>query len=69
MDLHKYVGMDVHRDTIAIAVLNARGADAFAIFTSVVRTLAKTSADSIVEGLLQVFRSAKMPDASAKVCH
>jgi transposase len=47
----------------------ARGADAFAAFTSVVRTLAKTSVDSTVEGLLQVFRSAQMPDASAEVCH
>jgi hypothetical protein len=47
----------------------ARGADAFAAFTSVVRTLAKTSTDSIVEGLLHVFHSAKMPDVSAKVCH
>src|SRR6266849_6312178 len=47
----------------------ARGADAFAAFTSVVRTLAKTSADSMVEGLLHVFHSAKMPDAPAEVCH
>jgi hypothetical protein len=38
-------------------------------FTSVVRTLAKTSAESIVEGLLPVFHSAKMPDASAEVGH
>jgi hypothetical protein len=47
----------------------ARGADAFAAFTSVVRTLAKTSADPIVEGLLYVFHSAKMPDASAEAYH
>jgi len=47
----------------------ARGADAFAAFTSVVRTLAKTSADPIVEGLLYVFHFAKMPDASAEAYH
>jgi transposase len=48
---------------------NARGAQTFAAFTSVVRTLAKTGADSIVEGLLHVFHSAQMPDASAEACH
>lgn len=48
---------------------NTRGAQTFAAFTSVVRTLAKTRADSVVEGLLHVFRFAKMPDASAEVCH
>jgi transposase len=47
----------------------ARGADAFAAFTSVVRTLAKTSAESIVEGLLHVFRSAQMPDTSTAAYH
>jgi transposase len=47
---------------------NARGAQAFAAFTSVVRTLAKTGTGSLVEGLLHVFRSAKMPDASVEVC-
>jgi hypothetical protein len=45
---------------------NARGAQTFAAFTSVVRTLAKTGAKSIVEGLLHVFRSAQMPGASAE---
>ncbi len=48
---------------------NARGAQTFAAFTSVVRTLAKTGADSIVEGLLHVFHSAQMPDASAEAYH
>jgi len=48
---------------------NARGAQTFAAFTSVVRTLAKTGADSVVEGLLQVFHSAQMPNASAQACH
>lgn len=47
----------------------ARGAQTFAAFTSVVRTLAKTGADSVVEGLLPVFHSAQMPDASADACH
>jgi transposase len=46
-----------------------RGAQAFAAFTSVVRTLAKTGAESIVEGLLHVFHSAQMPDTSAEACH
>ena len=45
----------------------ARGADAFAAFTSVVHSLAKTSANSVVDGLLQVFHSAAMPGASAAV--
>jgi len=35
----------------------------------VVRTLARTGTDSIVEGLLHVFHSAQMPDASAAACH
>jgi hypothetical protein len=48
---------------------NARGAQTFAAFTSVVRTLAKTGADSVVEGLLHVCHSAQMPDASAEACH
>jgi hypothetical protein len=47
---------------------NAQGAHTFAVFTSVIRTLAKTGTASLVEGLLQVFHSAKMPDASAEVC-
>jgi transposase len=46
----------------------ARGAHTFATFTSVLRTLAKTETTSLVEGLLHVFRSAKMPDISAEVC-
>ena len=48
---------------------NARGAQAFAAFASVVRTLAKAGTGSLVEGLLHVFRSAQLPDASAEVCH
>src|SRR2546422_5053599 len=48
---------------------NARGAQTFAAFTSVIRTLAKTGAESIVEGLLHVFHSEQMPDASAQACH
>lgn len=48
---------------------NTRGAQAFAAFTSVGRTLARTGTDSIVEGLLHVFHSAQMPDASAEACH
>jgi len=47
----------------------ARGANAFAAFTSVVRTLAKTGTGALVDGLLHVFRSAKLPDTSAEVCH
>jgi hypothetical protein len=35
----------------------------------VVRTLAKTSTESIVEGLLHVFRSAQMPDTSTAAYH
>jgi transposase len=46
-----------------------RGAQTFAAFTSVVRTLAKTEAESIIEGLLHVFHSAQMPDAFAEACH
>ena len=45
---------------------NARGAQAVA---SVVHTLTRTGTDSIVEGLLQVFHSGQMPDASAEACH
>ena len=48
---------------------NAQGAYAFAAFTSVVRTLVKSGTGSLVDGLLQVFRSAQMPDAPAAVCH
>jgi hypothetical protein len=48
---------------------NARGAQTFAAFTSVVRTLARTGTESIVEGLLHIFHSAQMPDASIKACH
>ena len=48
---------------------NVRGAQTFAAFTSVVRTLAKTGTDSVVEGLLHVFHSAQMPDTSAEACH
>jgi transposase len=48
---------------------NARGAQTFAAFSSVVRTLAKTGADSVVEGLLHVFHSAQMPAVSIKACH
>jgi len=47
---------------------NARGAQTFAAFTSVVRTLAKTGTGSLVDELLHVFRSAKLPDASTEVC-
>jgi transposase len=47
---------------------NVQGAQTFAVFTSVIRTLAKTGTASLVEGLLQVFHSAKMPDAFAKIC-
>ena len=35
---------------------NTRGADAFAAFTSVLRTLARSGDQSLVEGLYQVFR-------------
>jgi hypothetical protein len=48
---------------------NTRGAQTFAAFTSVIRTLARTGTDSLVEGLLHVFHSAQMPDASAEACH
>jgi len=48
---------------------NPRGAQTFAAFTSVVRTLARTGTDSIVEGLLHVFHSAQMPDASVAACY
>ena len=46
-----------------------RGAHAFAAFTSVVQTLARTGTDSIIEGLVHVFRSAKMPDAAVEAYH
>jgi transposase len=48
---------------------NTQGAQAVAAFTSVVCTLAGTGTDSILEGLLHVFHSAQMPDASAAGCH
>jgi hypothetical protein len=48
---------------------NARGAQTFAAFTTVVCTLAKTRAESVVEGLLHVFHFAQMPGASIKACH
>jgi hypothetical protein len=48
---------------------NARGAQTFAVFTSVVRTLAQTGAESIVEGLLHVFHSTQMLDASPEARH
>jgi hypothetical protein len=48
---------------------NGRGVQTFAAFTSVVRTLTKTGADSVVEGLLHIFHSAPMPDAFAEACH
>jgi hypothetical protein len=41
---------------------NGAGAHALAAFTSVVRTLAKQSVDSLVENLYQLFRS---PDVQA----
>jgi transposase len=47
---------------------NERGAQTFTAFTSVIRTLAKTGTVSLVEGLLHVFHSAQMSDASAEVC-
>ena len=47
---------------------NAQGAQTFAVFTSVMRTLAKTGTGSLVDRLVHVFRSAKMPDASAEAC-
>jgi len=47
---------------------NARGAQTFTAFTSVIRTLAKTGTVSLVEGLLHVCHSARMSDASAEVC-
>ncbi|SRR5712691_2614855 len=48
---------------------NTRGAQTFAAFTSVVRTLARTGTDSLVEGLLHVFHSTQRPAASAAACH
>jgi transposase len=43
---------------------NERGAPAFAAFTSVVRTLAKHSADVLVEGLYHLFRSSNVQPVS-----
>jgi transposase len=43
---------------------NERGAHAFAAFTSVVRTLAKHSADVLVEGLYHLFRSSNVQPVS-----
>src|SRR5262249_11273083 len=43
---------------------NARGAQAFAAFTSVVRTLARAGTESIVEVLLPVFHSPPIPHPS-----
>ena len=40
-----------------------RGAETFAAFTSVLRTLAKTQAGSLIEGLVHVFRFAQLPAA------
>lgn len=48
---------------------NKRGAQAFAAFSSVVRTLVKISTGSLVDGLSHVFRSAKRPDVSTEFCH
>ena len=39
---------------------NAQGADAFAAFTSVLRTLARNADQSLVEGISQVFRTAQV---------
>jgi len=41
---------------------NGAGAHAFEVFTSVVRTLAQKSADSLVERLCQLFRSPSLQD-------
>jgi transposase len=41
---------------------NGAGAHAFEAFTSVVRTLAKKGADSLVEGLYQLFRAPSLQD-------
>lgn len=38
-----------------------RGAETFAAFTSVLRTLAKTHAGALIEGLVHVFRFAQLP--------
>ena len=40
-----------------------RGADTFAAFTSVLRTLAKTAQGAGVDGLVHVFRFAQLPAA------
>jgi hypothetical protein len=48
---------------------NTRGSYAFAAFSSVVRTLAQTDTESLVDGLVHVFRSAQMPGDSTIVCH
>ena len=53
---------------VAPCAKTARGAQAVAAFTSVVRTLAKTGTGSRVDGVWHGFRSAKMPDASVEGC-
>ncbi len=53
---------------VAPCAKTARGAQAVAAVTSVVRTLAKTGTGSRVDGLWHGFRSAKMPDASVAGC-
>jgi transposase len=45
-----------------------RGADTFAAFTSVLRTLAKTTTGAVVDGLVHVFRFAQLPDALPESC-
>lgn len=45
-----------------------RGADTFAAFTSVLRTLAKTTKGTVVDGLVHVFRFAQLPDALPESC-
>lgn len=45
-----------------------RGADTFAAFTSVLRTLAKTPQDAVVDGLVHVFRFAHLPAAAPASC-
>jgi hypothetical protein len=42
---------------------NGRGAHAFEVFTSVVRTLAKNGTTSLVEGLYHLFRSPNLQAA------
>ena len=45
-----------------------RGAETFAAFTSVLRTLAKTTKGTVVDGLVHVFRFAQLPDALPESC-